>query len=172
MGECKKDITPLLTHWSYIFLALTHQRMKPLICLKMNMEKTLSKMMIIEFMMHVCLYQSQWVDPFCKQQIITMTYYWYKIYHAREFLQSVYYYMWNLFMQNHHIFHFFHFCPSVQPWYLVDNFTTQGSINEEILMGFIKFMIVYDNLWNLLELNTECEIHSTAWPILPHQTMT
>ena len=25
MGECKKDVTPLLTHWSYIFLALTHR---------------------------------------------------------------------------------------------------------------------------------------------------
>ena len=25
MGWCKKDITPLLTHGSYIFLALTHQ---------------------------------------------------------------------------------------------------------------------------------------------------
>ena len=25
MGQCKKDITPVLTHWSYIFLALTHQ---------------------------------------------------------------------------------------------------------------------------------------------------
>ena len=24
MGQCNKDITPLLTHWSYIFLALTH----------------------------------------------------------------------------------------------------------------------------------------------------
>ena len=24
MGYCKKDITPLLTHWSYVFLALTH----------------------------------------------------------------------------------------------------------------------------------------------------
>ena len=24
MGFCKKDITPLLTHWSYVFLALTH----------------------------------------------------------------------------------------------------------------------------------------------------
>ena len=24
MGQCKKDVTPLLTHWSYIFLALTH----------------------------------------------------------------------------------------------------------------------------------------------------
>ena len=23
MGYCKKDVTPLLTHWSYIFLALT-----------------------------------------------------------------------------------------------------------------------------------------------------
>ena len=25
MGECKKDVTLLLTHWSYIFLALTHR---------------------------------------------------------------------------------------------------------------------------------------------------
>ena len=25
MGQCKKDITPLLMHWSYIFLALIHQ---------------------------------------------------------------------------------------------------------------------------------------------------
>ena len=25
MGKCKKDVTPLLTHWSYIFLALTHR---------------------------------------------------------------------------------------------------------------------------------------------------
>ena len=25
MVWCKKDVTPLLTHWSYIFLALTHQ---------------------------------------------------------------------------------------------------------------------------------------------------
>ena len=25
MGQCKKDVTPLLTHWSYVFLALTHQ---------------------------------------------------------------------------------------------------------------------------------------------------
>ena len=24
MGYCKKDVTPLLTHWSYIFLAITH----------------------------------------------------------------------------------------------------------------------------------------------------
>ena len=24
MGYCKKDVTPLLTHWSYVFLALTH----------------------------------------------------------------------------------------------------------------------------------------------------
>ena len=23
-GLCKKDVTPLLTHWSYVFLALTH----------------------------------------------------------------------------------------------------------------------------------------------------
>ena len=26
-GKCKKIVTPLLTHWSYIFLALTHQCM-------------------------------------------------------------------------------------------------------------------------------------------------
>ena len=25
MGYCKKDVTPVLYHWSYIFLALTHQ---------------------------------------------------------------------------------------------------------------------------------------------------
>ena len=25
MGLCKKDITPVLTHWSYVFLALTHR---------------------------------------------------------------------------------------------------------------------------------------------------
>ena len=25
MGPCKKDVAPLLTHWSYIFLALSHQ---------------------------------------------------------------------------------------------------------------------------------------------------
>ena len=25
MGQCKRDITPLLMHWSYIFLALTHR---------------------------------------------------------------------------------------------------------------------------------------------------
>ena len=25
IGQCKKDITPLLMHWSYVFLALTHQ---------------------------------------------------------------------------------------------------------------------------------------------------
>ena len=24
MGLCKKDVTPLLTHWSYVYLALTH----------------------------------------------------------------------------------------------------------------------------------------------------
>ena len=24
MGQCKKDVTPLLTHWSYVFLALTY----------------------------------------------------------------------------------------------------------------------------------------------------
>ena len=26
MGECKKDVTPVLMHWSYVFLALTHRR--------------------------------------------------------------------------------------------------------------------------------------------------
>ena len=25
LGYCKKDVTPLLTHWSYVFLALTHR---------------------------------------------------------------------------------------------------------------------------------------------------
>ena len=25
MSQCKKDIPPLLTHWSYVFLALTHR---------------------------------------------------------------------------------------------------------------------------------------------------
>ena len=25
MGLCQKDVTPLLTHWSYVFLALTHR---------------------------------------------------------------------------------------------------------------------------------------------------
>ena len=25
MGYCKKDVTPLLLHWSYVFLALTHR---------------------------------------------------------------------------------------------------------------------------------------------------
>ena len=25
MGQCKKDVTPLLKHWSYVFLALTHR---------------------------------------------------------------------------------------------------------------------------------------------------
>ena len=25
MGYCKKDVTPVLTHWSYVFHALTHQ---------------------------------------------------------------------------------------------------------------------------------------------------
>ena len=25
MGWCKKDVTPLLIHWSYVFLALTHR---------------------------------------------------------------------------------------------------------------------------------------------------
>ena len=26
VSACKKDVTPLLTHWSYVFLALTHRR--------------------------------------------------------------------------------------------------------------------------------------------------
>ena len=34
MGWCKKDITPLLTHWSYIFLALTHRNVH----MKQNVE--------------------------------------------------------------------------------------------------------------------------------------
>ena len=25
LAKCKKDVTPLLTHWSYVFLALTHR---------------------------------------------------------------------------------------------------------------------------------------------------
>ena len=25
MGQCKKDVTPLLMHWSYVFFALTHR---------------------------------------------------------------------------------------------------------------------------------------------------
>ena len=25
MGQCKKDVTPSLTHWSYVFLALSHK---------------------------------------------------------------------------------------------------------------------------------------------------
>ena len=25
MDQCKKDVTPLLTHWSYVFLTLTHR---------------------------------------------------------------------------------------------------------------------------------------------------
>ena len=25
MGKCKKDVTTLLMHWSYVFLALTHR---------------------------------------------------------------------------------------------------------------------------------------------------
>ena len=29
MGKCKKDVTPLLTHWSYVFLTLTHRNHKP-----------------------------------------------------------------------------------------------------------------------------------------------
>ena len=28
MGKCKKDATPLLTNWSYVFLALTHRYKK------------------------------------------------------------------------------------------------------------------------------------------------
>ena len=29
MGLCNKDVTPLLTHWTYVFLALTHRLMWP-----------------------------------------------------------------------------------------------------------------------------------------------
>ena len=29
MDQCKKDVTPLLTHWSYVFLALTHRLVLP-----------------------------------------------------------------------------------------------------------------------------------------------
>ena len=25
MSQCKKEVTPLLTHWSYVFLAITHR---------------------------------------------------------------------------------------------------------------------------------------------------
>ena len=25
MGQCKKDVIPLLTHWSFVFFALTHR---------------------------------------------------------------------------------------------------------------------------------------------------
>ena len=25
MGQCRKDVTPLLTHWGYVFLTLTHR---------------------------------------------------------------------------------------------------------------------------------------------------
>ena len=32
MGWCKKDVTPLLTHWSYVFLALTHRYVFSSIC--------------------------------------------------------------------------------------------------------------------------------------------
>ena len=33
MGWCKKDVTPLLTHWIYVFLALTHRyETSPLDC--------------------------------------------------------------------------------------------------------------------------------------------
>ena len=28
-GRCKKDVTPLLTHWSYVFLALSHRIYTP-----------------------------------------------------------------------------------------------------------------------------------------------
>ena len=30
IGWCKKEVTPLLTHWSYVFLALTHRYMQSL----------------------------------------------------------------------------------------------------------------------------------------------
>ena len=32
LGLCKKDVTPLLTHWSYVFLALTHWIYFPPLC--------------------------------------------------------------------------------------------------------------------------------------------
>ena len=32
MDECKKDATPLLMHWSYVFLALTHSCDFPFYC--------------------------------------------------------------------------------------------------------------------------------------------
>ena len=31
MGECKKDVTSLLTYWSYVFLALTHRYVRQLL---------------------------------------------------------------------------------------------------------------------------------------------
>ena len=34
MGLCKKDTTPLLTHWSYVFRALTHQHLMSVVHLK------------------------------------------------------------------------------------------------------------------------------------------
>ena len=30
MGQCRNDVTPLLTHWSYVFLALIHRYMRSL----------------------------------------------------------------------------------------------------------------------------------------------
>ena len=35
MGYCKKDVTPLLTHWSYVFLALTHRHFEMHVDVKM-----------------------------------------------------------------------------------------------------------------------------------------
>ena len=35
MTQCKKDVTPVLTHWSYVFLALTHQC---LFCIKPSIQ--------------------------------------------------------------------------------------------------------------------------------------
>ena len=40
MGWCKKDVTPLLTHWSYVFLALAH-RYTELRWQKQNISQTL-----------------------------------------------------------------------------------------------------------------------------------
>ena len=36
MCSCKKDVTPLLTHWSYVFLVLTHRYVVPFLCLGRN----------------------------------------------------------------------------------------------------------------------------------------
>ena len=44
MGWCKKDVTPLLTHWSYVFLPLSHRYEKysnnksdlTLLCIRIN----------------------------------------------------------------------------------------------------------------------------------------